>query len=571
MDLLEVASERKRRVAIYIRVSTAEQKIDGYSLGAQKKKLTDYVNNNAALNLQTKDEWLYEDTHTGSDLNREKLNLLREDVRAGKFDAVLVWKIDRLSRSLQHLLSIFEELQKSNVNFISVQENIDFKGPIGTLIFQMFGAIAQFERELIKGRTQMGKVASAILGNYTGPNVPYGYKPLINKGGRGKTLEIIPQQKAWIREMYEWYIYEGLGDGQIANKLNKLKVQRIRWEKDKETGKWSSIIVNKPWTDKIVTPIFTNPIYRGEYLANDKDDSGNLLPSDKWTVVHIPPCVSEFTFQLAQGAREGRTGGSTGTDYLLSGKLKDMTLDSPRTFTGAKRSGGGFSYRRKQFNKDGEHFPVFEVPGRQMEEYVWSKVLAAMKEPNMFIQHYLSREFADPTKIQQMESQLDTLRLSRVTAEQAIEKIEDAHDCGSYSREKMDVKVSAQNTKIAEIDNQIEEIEDSLRLLTSAEVEIQKLKDASAQVKHRMDKLDRKNQRVLCNLFVDTVEMRRVELPNDFKKKKKWKIQAEVCFRFNPDKFAEKKVGVESKNDIQKPRKGLLTPKKDLNGGPGWT
>ena len=90
MDIQSEPPQKKRRVAIYIRVSTAEQKLDGYSLPAQKKKLTEYVNNNAALNLETKEEWLYEDTHTGSDLNRAELTKLMADVHAGKYDAVLV-------------------------------------------------------------------------------------------------------------------------------------------------------------------------------------------------------------------------------------------------------------------------------------------------------------------------------------------------------------------------------------------------------------------------------------------------------------------------------------------------
>lgn len=89
-----------RRVAIYIRVSTEEQKRDGYGLDAQKKRLTEYIANNPRLRLITQPDWLYSDTHTGSDLNRPALNRLREVVKKKKFDAVLVWKIDRFSRSL---------------------------------------------------------------------------------------------------------------------------------------------------------------------------------------------------------------------------------------------------------------------------------------------------------------------------------------------------------------------------------------------------------------------------------------------------------------------------------------
>lgn len=146
----------KRRVAIYIRVSTQEQKIDGYGLESQERRLSSYINDNKALNLITKPEWIFTDVHTGSEIQREGLQKLIRSVELKKFDAVIVWKIDRLSRSLKHLLEIFDKFKKHQVSFISIQENIDFNGPIGNLIFQIFGSIAQFERELIKTRTMAG-------------------------------------------------------------------------------------------------------------------------------------------------------------------------------------------------------------------------------------------------------------------------------------------------------------------------------------------------------------------------------------------------------------------------------
>ena len=257
-------SKEERKIAIYIRVSTQEQKIDGYGLEAQEKKLLEYINNNKSQNYITKKEWIFVDTHTGSDFNREGLQKMIQAVQEKKFDAVIVWKIDRLSRSLQHLLTIFEDFEKNNVSFISVQENIDFRGPIGKLIFQIFGAIAQFERELIKGRTQMGRLASAEMGNYTGTAVPYGYKEMPNPSGRGKKLAVEPEEKKHVKEIFDWYIYDGLGLGEIPKKLNKLKIP---------LGKYTRS-ANGKWTERIIRTMIHNPIYRGMYVANKKMKEG---------------------------------------------------------------------------------------------------------------------------------------------------------------------------------------------------------------------------------------------------------------------------------------------------------
>ena len=565
------AEDTPRRIAIYIRVSTAEQKIEGYSFDAQKKRLREYIENNPALKLITKPEWLYSDVHTGSDFNREGLQNLLRDVKEKKYDGVIVWKIDRLSRSLKHLLNIFETLEDEGVSFISVQENIDFRGPIGKLIFQIFGAIAQFERELIKGRTTMGKIASAEAGNFTGTNIPYGYRPKVNKGGKGKKLELIDEEKQVVQRIYNWCIFDNYGDEKIAKLLNGAdnnpKIRKPSWEKD-DDGKWMASYPNTKWTHKMVKYILTEDLYRSVYYANIKDESGNELPIEKWTTVHIPPCVSEFTFRQAQNARKNRDGGSADSDYLLSGKLRDMSLEKPKAFVGARRYKGGFSYRRKQFDtKDGLRVPVFEIPGQQLEDFVWGKVMDAMKDPEAFVKHYLSREYADPTKIKRIEANLDGLKAHRALLDLKIIRIEEAFETGAYSEEKMSRKISEINEEVGRVDTSIQEAEDALTLMSSVDIEVSKLKEASEIVKYRLEKLNRKEKKVICNLFVDRVEMNRV--PVQGPGKKRWRSFAEVYFRFNPEEFKVSSKGVEPKNRVQKPANRISGDNNVQFGGRG--
>ncbi|OGC82589.1 MAG: hypothetical protein A2V81_01435 [Candidatus Abawacabacteria bacterium RBG_16_42_10] len=389
-------SNTPRKVAIYLRVSTTEQSTEGFGLEAQKKTLLDYVKHNIALNLTTKPEWVFTDIHTGSDLNRPGLLKLRDAVRRQEFDAVLVLKIDRLSRSLQHLLMIFAEMEKHQVSFISLHENIDFRGAIGRLLFQIMGAMAQFERELIKGRTFMGKVASAEMGNYTGTHIPFGYKEVLNPNGKGKHIELLTEERKWVEKIYDWYINDGLGEGQIAKKLNEHKVHKGRFKIKRHQF--------TPWTNMPVNTILTNPVYRGEFVANQKDENGNLLSEEKWTIVKVPACVSEVTFLQAQIVRKEHKGGFHKREYLLTGKLWDMTLAVPKAFVGATRTKGGFSYRRKQFLKNEKWNPVFEIPGKQMEDFVWHKILSAIKNPEVFIKTYASMQKTDQESVTDIEN-----------------------------------------------------------------------------------------------------------------------------------------------------------------------
>lgn len=525
MEELDPGKEA-RRVAIYMRVSTVEQKIDGYSLEAQRKRLLEFVEGHSAFKFVTKPAWIFEDTHTGSDLNRTNLTKLRKMVREKKFDAVLVWKIDRLSRNLKHLLTVFEELESNDVSFISMQENIDFKGPIGKLIFQIFGAIAQFERELIKGRSHMGIIASAEMGNYTGSNIPYGYQPIKNKGGKGKRIIPLPEEKRWVERMFEWYVYEDAGFHIIANKLNELGVHTGKHKRrNNKASKWSAEMVSK---------ILKNPLYKGTYVANKKDEMGNELPEDKWTIVKIPPCTSEYLFLQAQSLLGKKLAGhSKDRIYILSGKLKDMTLENPKTFVGCKRTKGGFSYRRKQFkDKNGVHQSVFEVPAEQLDNWAIGKIKAALKDPQMFVEEYLSKQYSDKTKVKKIEEELDQVRDEKIRQELAIERIESAYETGAYSEEKMIEKGERANKKIHQLNEREEALKDELRFIGSINVEVSKLQEASKQIKYQLDKLTPRQKRILVDLFIERIEMFRTK--DDKGKSRVW---GEVHFRFNPDKL----------------------------------
>jgi len=134
------------KCAIYCRVSTEDQNPEH-----QENALIEYAKNNNYDVFK-----VYTDITSGSKQSRPALNDLMFDARAKKFDIVLVWKIDRLGRSLQHLLQITNEWKLKGINFISITQNLDTTSPSGQLIFSVLGAIAEFERELIRERTKEG-------------------------------------------------------------------------------------------------------------------------------------------------------------------------------------------------------------------------------------------------------------------------------------------------------------------------------------------------------------------------------------------------------------------------------
>ena len=134
----------------YARVSTAEQNLDLQTDALERAGC----------------EKTFHDTASGAKDERRALAEAVEYARAG--DVLIVWKLDRLGRSLKHLIETVNRLHEKGVGFASVQENIDTTTPGGKLIFHIFGALAEFERELIRERTNAGLQAARARGRTGG-------------------------------------------------------------------------------------------------------------------------------------------------------------------------------------------------------------------------------------------------------------------------------------------------------------------------------------------------------------------------------------------------------------------
>lgn len=137
------------RAAIYARVSTPGK---GQSPEMQLRELREYCERRG---LEIAGE--YTDFGvSGSKDSRAELNRLMADAKQRRFDAVCVWKLDRFGRSLRHLVNALADLESLGVSFISLKDNLDLSTPSGRLMFQIIGAMAEFERALIQERVRAG-------------------------------------------------------------------------------------------------------------------------------------------------------------------------------------------------------------------------------------------------------------------------------------------------------------------------------------------------------------------------------------------------------------------------------
>jgi DNA invertase Pin-like site-specific DNA recombinase len=134
------------RIAIYTRVSTG-----GQSCAGQEHELKDYIKNRG-----WKLEQAYSDRISGVKSSRPALDQMLTDAKKRKFDRLLVWRIDRLGRSVSNLLEVLETLRALGIEFISLSEAIDTSTPTGKMVFTVLGAVAELERSITVERVRMG-------------------------------------------------------------------------------------------------------------------------------------------------------------------------------------------------------------------------------------------------------------------------------------------------------------------------------------------------------------------------------------------------------------------------------
>ena len=243
----------RKRLALYTRVSTIEQSEEGYSIDEQERLLRSWAEkNNYEVYKCYSDRGI-----SGKDIkNRPALKELLKDAEEKKFDMVISWKINRISRKLADVLKIVDILEKNDITFKSYSEPFETDTPAGKMQFQMMALIGEFERGTIAQNVKMGMCAKAKAGEWCGGRVlGYDLVPIENQEGakRRKSKLIINEREAEsIRLIFNEYV-NGKGYKAITNKLNKLGYK---------TKKNNDFSVNS------IREILTNPVYIGKVRYN---------------------------------------------------------------------------------------------------------------------------------------------------------------------------------------------------------------------------------------------------------------------------------------------------------------
>lgn len=249
-----------KKYVIYQRVSTEEQKQKGYSLEAMHEKCLHYIKSqDGALFVKT-----YEDAGFSGSLppsKRPGIKQLLEDMKAEKdmFDGVLVWKLDRLSRSLRDTLNLEFAFSKYNKSLESVTERLDTSTASGRMFFNTIASFAEFESAQTRERT-FNAMASKVGQKHLGGVSPIGYRL---KDGR---YEIIPEEALIVRQIFKIY-KRRRSFLSTANEMNSRGMLTRN---------------NKLWSHTRIKEVLINPIYDGLVAWHKTDRRQGRLSISRW-------------------------------------------------------------------------------------------------------------------------------------------------------------------------------------------------------------------------------------------------------------------------------------------------
>lgn len=267
--------EEKKIAGIYIRVSTEDQAREGFSLGEQEEKLRQLCKYKDFEIFK-----VYKDAGTSAQnmKDRPALQQMLEDMKAGKLNYIVAYKLDRVTRSVRDLEVLISTLEQYHCYLICDRDDVNTSTANGRFFVRMLTVLSQLEIEIVSERTKFGLNGAIKAGHIPG-KIPLGYYR-----DKDKTLKVDVTTKDIVLRIFELYL-EGKSYQTISNILNEEKILSPN---------------NKKWCDSTIDRIINNKIYMGDYerYKYDTDKETELF------VDVVPPIITRAMWEEVQKQKE---------------------------------------------------------------------------------------------------------------------------------------------------------------------------------------------------------------------------------------------------------------------------
>jgi len=348
------------RCAIYTRKSTAAGlEKDFNTLDAQREACEAYIRTCAHEAWELLEEPFDDGGFSGANTERPAFQKLMSWINRKQVDVVVVYKVDRLSRSLPDFAQVMEHFNKNGVGFVSVTQHFSTTDPVGRLTLNMLMSFAEFEREMITERIRDKIRATRRMGRWTGGHAPLGYR------SEKSRLLIHEEESPWVHQVFAWYL-EGVSALVISQRLNEAQVPLKTAQRPRPN----------PWTKDLVLRILRNRLYVGE-----------LSCQGEFVMAEHPALIEASMFDRVQRMLDPKVRRdrqvSRNPTYLVRGTLKCGICGYHMTSASTFRSGRLHRYYRcsTRDKKGRAGCPTVQLPAEAIETFVVERIQEVLKDP----------------------------------------------------------------------------------------------------------------------------------------------------------------------------------------------
>lgn len=500
-------------VALYARVSSQRQAQDG-TIEQQLERLREHAHRQDWPVADT--DVFRDDGFSGAKLARPGLDRLRDEVRAGVVDRVLITAPDRLARNYVHQMLLLEEFTQAGC-LIEFLERPMSQDPNDQLLLQIRGAVAEYERTLIAERLRRGrqaKLRAGLLLPWT--RVPYGYRVDPDRPRDPAGVRLDEAEAAQVREMFEWFAADG---GTIFGLTQWLSGLAVRTP----TGK-------SRWCKATVRAILTNPAYMGQVVAGRTHSSPSrmrrcalqpvgraskathLLPPATWVpVATIPAIISADLFErvqakLATNQRTARRHNDV-YEYLLRALVSCGVCGLSCT---ARTVFGTYAYYHCRGSANlvdacrDELCPARAIRADELDDLVWRDLCEVLTHPEI-LTAALERAGSGAWLPHELQARREALRKGRLSLTHQLDRLTDAYLGGvmplaEYQRRRanLEQRTGTLDTQDKQLQAQAQQHDQLAGMVASVQQFCQRVQAGLAQATFAQ-------QRHLVELLVDRV------------------------------------------------------------------
>lgn len=504
---------------IYARVSTEEQATEGYSIAAQKEALQEYAR---LRQIDIVDQYVDEGRSGKSIDGRPQMQQLLQSAKDQKFDVVLIYKLDRLSRKTKDSLEIIETLDQHNIQLMSYSENIDTSTPGGKMFYTVLSSVAEMERGTIIDRVKMGMTQRAKQGKWNG-GVVFGYDNV------NKELIVNEAEAAIVKEIFE-LANRGHGYKKITGELNRKGYKTKR---------------NKDFSIGTVKGILENPVYIGKIRFNqhvnwsEKRRRGKNSNLEIFDGTHTP-IISLLLWEEVHQKKKKRSFRPTQSNqpFILTKLLRcpvcghgmvSGTSNGKYRFyqCGQYKAKGATACKPYSINADMAEEQVLDELRLTVEKpYFIDKLVAMLNEQRLHAEQPLTEErkrvYSSKAKI---EKQMDNI----------VNQLMDTPELQNVFKKKL---LELQEA-ILNVDEHIQRVEEELNSLDTQPIDADALRNLLSHFDAIISRASAIEIKQLLSLFVKNIQITKERISSEHRRQKSRQItKINLLFDFTIESMA---------------------------------